>query len=202
MFKAGEAMERVYYTGITSPIGTMWAAATEAGLFQIDFPRPAAEFLRSLRRRVDAEVVQDPDRFEVLRDMLKAYFEGERVIFELPLDLRGTEFQKTVWHATYRIPYGRLSSYGRLAAAVGRPKAARAVGNAVGANPLVIVIPCHRVIRSEGSIGGFGGRPDLKRYLLSIEGVLPRTREKGLRSFDREYTKKRENLLRYFIASE
>lgn len=168
-------MERVYYTGIESPIGTIWAAATERGLIQVDFPRPEVEFLGSLKRRVDADVVHAPGRLQRLREMMRAYFDGERVAFELPLDLRGTEFQRSVWRATHRIPYGRLSSYGRLAAAVGRPRAARAVGNAVGANPLVIVVPCHRVIRSDGSLGGFGGRPSLKRYLLGIEGVLPRT---------------------------
>ena len=199
MFKAGEATEKVYYTGIVSPIGTIWAAATEAGLLQIDFSRPVSAFLSSIKRRVNAEVVEDPDRFEALRDMLKAYFEGERVAFGLAFDLRGTEFQKAVWHEIYRIPYGRLSSYGRLAAVVDRPKAARAVGNAVGANPLAIVIPCHRVIRSDGSIGRFGSRPELKRYLLNIEGVLPRTEYKGLKPVEMEYPKTRKDLLRYFF---
>ena len=166
-------MERVYYADIESPIGSIWAAATEDGLVQVDFPRPEPEFVESLRRKVDAEVIQDPEKFHKLGEMMEAYFNGERVVFDLPLDLRGTEFQKAVWRAIYRIPYGRLSSYGRLAAAVGRPRAARAVGNAVGANPLALVIPCHRVIRSDGSLGGFGGGLNLKRYLLSIEGVLP-----------------------------
>lgn len=199
MFKVGEAMERVYYTDIASPIGAIWAAATEGGILQIDFPRPVSAFLSSIKRRVDAEVVEDSERFEALREMLEAYFEGERVAFGLAFDLRGTEFQKAVWRSIYRIPYGRLSSYGRLAAAVGRPKAARAVGNAVGANPLAIVIPCHRVIRSDGSIGGFGARPELKRYLLGIEGVLPRIEVKGLKPIEMEYPKTGKDLLRYFF---
>lgn len=192
-------MERLHYTGIASPIGTIWAVATETGLFQVAFARPYKEFLRSIKRRADAEVVEDPDRFNELRNMLKAYFEGEPVAFDLTFDLRGTEFQKAVWRAVHEIQYGRLSSYGRLAAAVGRPKAARAVGNAVGANPLGIVIPCHRVIRSDGSIGGFGGRPDLKRYFLSLEEVLPRTKDKGLELIEKEYPKTRKDLLRYFF---
>jgi len=183
-------MRRVYYTGVISPIGTIWAAATEAGLLQVNLPRPEAAFVESVKRRVKADVVNDPYRFDTFRRMLEAYFDGRRVAFELPLDLRGTEFQKAVWRAISRIPYGRLSSYGRLAVEVGRPRAARAVGNAVGANPLAIVVPCHRVIRSDGSIGGFGGGPDLKRHLLRIEGVLsqaddiesPETRA-GLRHF-------------------
>ena len=187
-------MESVYYTGIDSPIGTIWAAATKAGLLQVNFPRPEAAFVASLRRRIDAKIVRDPERFDKLGGSMRGYFDGERVAFELPLDLRGTEFQKAVWRTTFRIPYGRLSSYGRLAAAVGRPRAARAVGNAVGSNPLAIVIPCHRVIRSDGSLGGFGGRPDLKRYLLSLEGVLPRAEGAGI-----ELSKTKADLRLYFI---
>lgn len=192
-------MERVYYTGIDSPIGTIWAAVAEAGLLQINFSRPREAFLGSIKRRVDAEFVEDSDRFEALKGMLNAYFEGEPVAFDLAFDLRGTEFQTAVWRAVHGIPHGRLSSYGRLAKSVGRPKAARAVGNAVGANPLGIVIPCHRVIRSDGSIGGFGGRPDLKRYLLSLEGILQRTRDKGLKPIEMETPKTRKDLLRYFF---
>lgn len=184
-------MERVYYADIKSPIGSIWAAATEDGLIQVNFPRPEPEFVESLKRKVDAEVIHDPEKFHALGEMMEAYFNGERVVFDLPLDLRGTKFQKAVWRAIYRIPYGGLSSYGRLAAAVGRPRAARAVGNAVGANPLAIVIPCHRVIRSDGSLGGFGGGLNLKRYLLSIEGVLPKVKVK-------KYPIKRSDLRRFF----
>lgn len=187
-------MERVYYASIPSPIGAIWAAATEVGLFQVGFPRPESAFVDSIKRRIDTEVVHDPDRLDMLGRMLEAYFDGEHVAFDLPFDLRGTQFQKAVWREVYRIPYGGLSSYGRLAKAVGRPKAARAVGNAVGANPLVIVIPCHRVIRSDGSLGGFGGRTDLKSYLLSIEGVLPRAEGAEI-----GYHRTRVDLLRYFF---
>ena len=191
-FKVGEGLERVYYAGVESPMGTIWAAATERGLFQVSLPLPESGFLESLGRRLDAEVVRDPDRLRALRVMMESYFRGERVAFDLPLDLRGTDFQKAVWRAIYAIPYGRLSSYGRLAAAVGKPRAARAVGNAVGSNQLAVVVPCHRVIRSDGGLGGFGGRPELKRYLLGVEGVLPRVevgeverpiREGGMRKF-------------------
>jgi O-6-methylguanine DNA methyltransferase len=186
-------LERVYYSGLESPIGTFWAAATERGLFHVEFPRPEVEFLGSLKRRIDVEAVHDPGKLSVLRGMLEAYFNGEHVAFKLPLDLRGTDFQKAVWRATYGIPYGRLSSYGRLAAAVGKPRAARAVGNAMGANQLVIVVPCHRVVRSDGSLGGFGDRPELKRYLLSVEGVLPR-----VGGVETEYPIRRGDLLRHF----
>lgn len=186
-------MNQVYYASIPSPIGAIWVAATEAGLFQVNLPRPESAFVRSIESRIDAEVVYDPDRFDVLGRMLEAYFDGEQVAFDLSFDLRGTQFQKAVWRAIHEIPYGKLSSYGRLASKVGKPKAARAVGNACGANPLAIVIPCHRVIRSDGSLGGFGGRLDLKCYLLSMEGVLPRN--KGA---DIEYPRSRDEL-RYFF---
>ncbi|MFQ6053486.1 MAG: methylated-DNA--[protein]-cysteine S-methyltransferase [Candidatus Bathyarchaeia archaeon] len=192
-------MERVYCAGIATPIGRIWVAATEAGLFQIDFPRPRAAFLDSIRRRIDAEIVHDPDRFDALGEMFEDYFNGERVDYDLPFDLRGTDFQKAVWRGIHEIPYGRLSSYGRLAARIGRPRAARAVGNACGANPLAIVIPCHRVVRSDGSIGGFGGSPELKRYLLNLEGVLPGAEGGGPRPLEREYPRTREDLLRFFF---
>ena len=166
-------MEHVHYKGIKSPIGIIWAATTGKGLLRVDFPQPEFKFIESIRRRIDAVLVKETgDKFHELIRSLGSYFEGERVTFDLPLDLRGTEFQKAIWNAIHRIPYGRLMSYGGLAAAVGRPRAVRAAGNAVGSNPLAIIIPCHRVIRSDGSLGGFGGGLDLKRYLLNIEGVL------------------------------
>lgn len=176
-------MEKVYYADIEIPLGTVWAAATDRGLVQVHASGRKEDFLTELRRRIDAEQVYDPGRFGELRRRLELWSEGEPVDFDLPLDLRGTEFQKEVWRAIYRIPHGRLSSYGRLAEAIGRPGAARAVGNAVGANPCGIVIPCHRVIWSNGGIGGFGGgydpeRLDAKRRLLAVEGVLPRVEEK------------------------
>ena len=92
--------------------------------------------------------------------------------FEIPLDLRGTLFQVAVWKAIYSIPNGLLSSYGRIAKQIGRPKAVRAVGNAVGDNPIGLIVPCHRVVASDGSLGGFGGGLDLKRRLLVHEGIF------------------------------
>jgi methylated-DNA-[protein]-cysteine S-methyltransferase len=135
--------------------------------------------LRGLR----AELIKEPDRFVDLRRQLSSWAEGNLTEFDLPFDLRGTEFQKEVWHAIHRIPYGKLSSYGLLAKDIGRPAAARAVGNAVGANPLGIVIPCHRVVWSSGGIGGFGGgyvkeSLDVKRLFLKVEGVLPRVEDR------------------------
>lgn len=162
-------MERAYYTGIETPIGVLWAASTDEGLLRLAFPRPREAFLESLQ---GFEVVEEPERFEELSILLGEYFDGHPVDFDIPVDLRGTEFQRAVWEAMRRIPYGRVSTYGRIAEMVSRPGAARAVGNAVARNPIVIVIPCHRVVRSNGDIGEFSSGVELKRRLLSIEGVL------------------------------
>ncbi len=104
---------------------------------------------------------------------LGEYFQGQRRVFELPLDLRGTPFQKSVWQAVYEIPFGRTVSYGQIAEIVGRPKGGRAVGAANHDNPIPIVVPCHRVIGADGSLTGFGGGLSLKRKLLALEGLLP-----------------------------
>ncbi|NBD35189.1 MAG: methylated-DNA--[protein]-cysteine S-methyltransferase [Chloroflexi bacterium] len=103
---------------------------------------------------------------------LTGYFEGRRAAFDLPLDLRGADFQRAVWEALLTIPYGETCSYGDVAAAIGRPRAARPVGQAVGANPVGVIVPCHRVIGSDGRLTGYGGGLDLKRALLRLEGVL------------------------------
>jgi len=104
---------------------------------------------------------------------LSDYLEGKRRVFELPLHLEGSEFQKEVWEAISNIPYGRTASYGEIARLIGKPGASRAVGAASGANPIPIVIPCHRVIGANGSLTGFGGGLALKRRLLALEGILP-----------------------------
>lgn len=188
-------MERVYYVGLKHSIGTHWAAATEEGLLHLSTSGTESEFMGEIKRRVKAELIHDPDRFQELRRMLDEWHEGKPTSFELPFDLRGTEFQIDVWRAIHAIPWGSLSSYGRLARAIGRPKAARAVGNAVGSNPMGIVIPCHRVIHSDGGLGGFGhgfdpGRLDVKRRYLMIEGILPRVENRPERDVD---------LTKYFV---
>lgn len=104
---------------------------------------------------------------------LSEYLEGKRRVFELPLHLEGSEFQKDVWEAVFQIPYGQTASYGEIAHLIGKPKASRAVGAANGANPIPIVIPCHRVIGSDGSLTGYGGGLALKSRFLALEGILP-----------------------------
>ena len=104
-------------------------------------------------------------------DQLRRYFEGERTGFDQPFDLPGTDFQRRVWRELLEIPYGQVISYSDLADRIGHPRAARAVGNAVGANPIPIIIPCHRVIAKHGRLGGYGGGLERKRALLAIEGT-------------------------------
>ena len=124
-----------------------------------------------------AEARLEPDAapFPLLRRQLAEYFAGERTAFELPLAPAGTPFQRNVWDALLAIPYGETRSYGELAAAVGKPGAARAVGRANHDNPIGVVIPCHRVIGAGGALTGYAGGLDRKRYLLELEGALQRS---------------------------
>ncbi len=112
-------------------------------------------------------------RHRDFESQLVEYLEGKRRVFDLPLRPDGSDFQKTVWEAVARIPYGQTASYGEIALLIGKPKASRAVGAANGANPIPIVIPCHRVIGSAGSLTGYGGGVALKSRFLALEGILP-----------------------------
>ncbi len=122
-------------------------------------------------------VIQDgwrhaPEAFTVIAAQLQAYFAGQGTGFEIERTTRGTDFQRRVWAALDAIPYGTTTTYGRVAELAGSPKAVRAVGTAIGANPLLIVRPCHRVIGSDGSLSGYAGGPAAKRHLLDHEGAL------------------------------
>jgi methylated-DNA-[protein]-cysteine S-methyltransferase len=158
------------YDEIDSPVGPLLVAADEAGVRLIHFQ--AAH-----RRSSEASWQRDPGVFRDLAAQLAEYFGGERRTFDLRLAPRGTPFQLATWRALSAIPYGETISYEELARRVGRPSASRAVGAANGANPLPIVVPCHRVIGKNGSLTGFGGGLDTKRALLALEGascVAPR----------------------------
>lgn len=113
-----------------------------------------------------------PEALQKACVQVKEYFEGKRTDFDLPLSAAGTSFQKEVWNALQQVPFGELQTYQALAKKVGRPKAARAVGNAIGRNPLPLIVPCHRVVAASG-LGGFSGGLPVKKYLLSKEGSLP-----------------------------
>lgn len=164
-------MEPLTHSWVESPIGPLLLVRSGAGLQGIRFPSDdrAAE--------APAESRRDDSAFADVREQLTSYFTGDRRTFDLGLDLRGTEFQLRVWRALLAIPYGRTTTYGALAAAIGRPNAIRAVGAANGANPIPIVVPCHRVIGAGGSLTGFGGGLPAKRFLLDLEtygGTLAR----------------------------
>jgi len=152
--------------------GWVGAVGTERGLARLTLPGPEpGPLLEELAREYGA-IPDDPDRWAGVFAELERYFAGERVSFDLPLAPEGTEFQLAVWVALRGIPYGETRSYLDVARAVGRPRGPRAVGQAVGSNPLGIVVPCHRVVASGNRIGGFGGALDLKRKLLRLEGTL------------------------------
>ncbi len=173
-------------------MGSSWVAFSDKGLLRFNTFITRNNFLEEIRRRLDAELIEKPRIFNELLSWLMEYLQGKPVKYEGALDLRGTRFQKDIWRAVYEIPYGSLSSYAGLARKIGKPKAYRAAGNAVASNPLGLVIPCHRVIHSDGGIGGFGGRLELKRKLLALEGILPDSSKES---------EKRTDLKSYFAES-
>jgi methylated-DNA-[protein]-cysteine S-methyltransferase len=155
-------------TVIDTPIGPLLLVGGDDGLHEIRFhaSETGADSAESASTNGGgAEAVAEAAR------QLRSYFAGTLHEFDLPLAPAGTEFQRTVWRALRDIPYGRTESYGELARRIGRPKAVRAVGAANGANPLPIVVPCHRVIGGDGSLTGYGGGLSIKQALLELEGV-------------------------------
>jgi methylated-DNA-[protein]-cysteine S-methyltransferase len=159
------ATETLYWHEIDSPIGRLLLAGDGKSLIQVGFqsgPRPLhpADGWLAAAAPFRAAITQ-----------LEQYFAGKRRAFDLPLAPRGTDFQRRVWRLLTEIPYGKTISYGELARRIGKPSASRAVGLANGANPLPIVVPCHRVIGADGSLTGFGGGLPIKRKLLALEGA-------------------------------
>lgn len=166
-------MDEIYYTRFETPLGGMWVAKSDRGLVKTSISETKEEFLRDIKRHYKPSFVESKKKFNDVDAFLHGYFSKKPIKYNGDLDLRGTEFQLSIWRAVHGIPYGNLSSYGALAASIGRTKAYRAAGNAVGANPCGLIIPCHRVIHADGGLGGFGGGLDLKRRLLAHEGILP-----------------------------
>jgi methylated-DNA-[protein]-cysteine S-methyltransferase len=163
----------VAYATADSPVGSLLLASTPRGLIRIAYLDSSDEeaVLGELANRVSPRVLAAPRQLDEPRRELEQYFSGERTRFELPLDWRLTRgFGRAVLHAASAIPYGAVSTYKRLASEAGSPRAARAAGNALGANPLPIVVPCHRVLHSDGGLGGYTGGVERKRLLLDVEG--------------------------------
>lgn len=147
-----------------SPVGTLTLVASDIGLRAMMF-----EVEHSGHHKFDTVTSDTDATLKAARQQLEEYFARERTTFDLPLDLVGTDFQVGCWRALAKIPYGRTATYGEQAAMIGRPTAVRAVGGANGRNPVAIVLPCHRVIGADGSLTGFGGGMDAKRFLLTLE---------------------------------
>lgn len=158
--------ERLYASTVSWEGWTFRVVSSSAGLRYLAL---SALPFDSLAARLNARILADDGPNRAALEQLHAYLTGMRQAFDLPIDLRGTEFQRDVWMALSTIPYGVTRTYGEMAAQIGRPKAVRAVGQAVGANPVPIVIPCHRVIGHDGHLVGFGGGLPLKERLLSLE---------------------------------
>ena len=153
------------YTIIPSPIGPLLAARDEVGLAELQLPTGKHE------QRPHPSWERDDAAFDDVRTQLAEYFSGARTEFDLPLHASGTAFQKKVWAALRDIPYGETTSYGKTAVAVGSPSASRAVGLANGQNPIPIIVPCHRVVGANGSLTGYGGGLDTKKWLLAHEAA-------------------------------
>ena len=157
-------METLFYFRTPSPVGPLFLAASTKGLVRLEFEARMQKLNSNTTQLRESKPALAP----YLRE-LNDYFAGERRGFSLPLDLRGTEFQLACWRALLEIPYGETRSYRDIAQAIGHPHAYRAVGMSNNRNPIAIVVPCHRVIASSGSLCGYGGGLDFKRKLLDLE---------------------------------
>ena len=166
--------QEVVLGDVETPAGTFGAVFTSRGLGCLIFPGVSFEHCEAWVRRWEPDAVRSEDRapLQQLSEQLTAYFEGTLKEFAVPLDLRGTPFQTRVWAALQDVAYGELRTYRQIATTIGAPQAVRAVGAANGANPIPVIVPCHRIIGSSGQLVGYGGGLDLKRRLLELEGVM------------------------------
>lgn len=171
---ASEELLDVAYATVDSPFGPLLIARTRQGLVKISFPvvYDPEETLEELASRISPRVLEAPGRLDDVRRQLDLYFEGQLREFDLPLDWQLSRgFRRRALRAIDRIPYGKTRSYTEIARSAGNERAVRAAGTACGANPIPIVVPCHRVLRSGGALGGYGGGLPMKEALLRMEGV-------------------------------
>ena len=171
---AEEGLLDVAYTSADSPFGPLLLAATGRGLVRVGLPNQDADaLLVDLAERVSPRVLEAPAELDEVRRELDLYFEGKLDHFDLPLDWRlSSGFRRRVLRAIDRIPYGQTRSYTEMARRAGNERAVRAAGSACGSNPIPLVVPCHRVLRTSGALGGYGGGLPMKQALLELEGVL------------------------------
>lgn len=163
----------VSFAAVDTPIGELWVAVTVKEVIRLALPTPEeqARFWAWMTKH-HPKAEEREREVAVVRKELTEYFAGRRRAFTVPLNLQGTVFQRAVWRATTQISYGQTATYAALARKIGRPQAVRAVGAANGANPIPIIIPCHRVIGTDGSLTGYAGGLPLKKWLLELEGAL------------------------------
>jgi methylated-DNA-[protein]-cysteine S-methyltransferase len=170
-----EGLVDVAYASVDSPLGPLVVAATPRGVVRVAYTDRSSpeEVLEELAARVSPRVLESPRRVDPVRRELDEYFAGRRREFETPVDWSQlTGFTRKVLRATARIGFGDTSTYAGVATQAGSPRAVRAAGNALGANPVPVVVPCHRVLRTGGALGGYAGGSERKAYLLRLEGVL------------------------------
>jgi methylated-DNA-[protein]-cysteine S-methyltransferase len=171
---AEEGLLDVAYATVDSPFGPLLIASTPRGLVKVSLPTyDPDETLEELAERVSPRVLESPTQLDEVRRQLDRYFQGKLKGFDVSLDWRLTAgFRGKVQHAIARIPYGETRTYTEMARSAGNERAVRAAGTACGSNPIPIVIPCHRVLRSGGALGGYGGGLEMKKALLELEGSL------------------------------
>ena len=165
----------VAYAAVDSPLGPLTVLVTRAGLLRVSYQdEPLEATLQETADRISPRVLEAPERIDAVRRELDEYFSGRRRTFDLPLDWRLVRgFAVEVLRATARVPFGDLTTYQAVATAAGSPRAYRAAGNALGSNPIPIVVPCHRVVHTGGGLGGYTGGLSRKEFLLDLEGSLP-----------------------------
>jgi O-6-methylguanine DNA methyltransferase len=163
--------QTVYYGKVDSEIGAFYIAATDKGLCFIGSPSEALGSIKEKITRQNSEVtfIENDKKIKKYIDQLLEYLNGDRTIFDIPIDIQGTAFQEAVWDELKNIPYGETVSYSDIAQNIEKPNAVRAVGTAIGANPVLMVIPCHRVVSKSGQLTGFRGGISMKEELLNLE---------------------------------
>jgi methylated-DNA-[protein]-cysteine S-methyltransferase len=170
-----EGLLDVAYASVDSPLGQLTVAATPRGLVRVSYDefRERDRALEELAERVSPRVLESPAKLDPVRRELDEYFEGRRTAFDVPLDwILARGFAREVLRATARIGFGETGTYASVATEAGSPRAVRAAGNALGSNPMPVVVPCHRVLRTGGALGGYTGGVERKEFLLRLEGAL------------------------------